>query len=44
MHSSPKYNLAFSISYFIISVLFSSIWTKKLKYGPLELLMRKISD
>jgi uncharacterized membrane protein YeiB len=40
---SPTYVLSFSIIYFTISVVFSTLWTKKFKRGPLELLMRKIS-
>ena len=40
---SPEYILMFSLCYFIVSVLFSVLWTKKFKKGPLELLMRKIS-
>ena len=39
----PSYILTFSICYFVASVLFSVIWTKKFRRGPLEMLMRKIS-
>jgi len=39
----PEYILMFSLCYFIVSVLFSVLWTRKFKKGPLELLMRKIS-
>jgi uncharacterized protein len=40
---SPTYILIFSFCYFSVSVLFSVLWTKKFKRGPLEMLMRKIS-
>jgi uncharacterized membrane protein YeiB len=40
---SPSYILTFSFCYFIISVLFSVLWTRKFGRGPLEMLMRKIS-
>ena len=40
----PIYILIYAISWFILSVLFSVIWRKYFKNGPLELLMRKISD
>jgi uncharacterized protein len=42
-HIAPKYILIYSIAYFMSSVIFSRLWTKKFKHGPLELLMRKIS-
>jgi len=41
---SPAYILTFSFCYFVASVLFSTLWIKKFGRGPLELLMRKISD
>ncbi|WP_278551070.1 DUF418 domain-containing protein [Elizabethkingia bruuniana] len=40
----PLYILLFSIGYFIISIYFSIFWNKKFKQGPLEMLMRKISN
>ena len=40
---APIYILIYAISFFFISVLFSVIWSKKYKNGPLETLMRKIS-
>jgi uncharacterized protein len=40
----PIYILSYAISWFILSVLFSVIWRKYVKNGPLESLMRKISD
>ncbi|HTM98536.1 MAG TPA: DUF418 domain-containing protein [Pedobacter sp.] len=41
--TSPFYILAYSILFYIFSVLFSVLWCKKFKNGPLETLMRKIS-
>lgn len=38
------YILVYSILFFIFSILFSVFWTKKFKHGPLETLMRKISN
>ena len=38
------YILVYSILFFILSILFSVLWTKKFKHGPLETLMRKISN
>ena len=43
MPVSPTYIFNFSIVYFIISIIFSTLWTKKFKKGPLEIFMRKIS-
>jgi uncharacterized membrane protein YeiB len=42
--TNPIIILSFAISYFLFSCTFSYIWTKKYKNGPLEMLMRKISD
>ena len=39
----PEYILAFAISYFLISYIFSIYWKRKFANGPLELLMRKVS-
>lgn len=38
------YIIAYAIIFFVISIIFSVIWSKKFKNGPLETLMRKISD
>lgn len=35
--------LAYSIVYFIASVMFSVFWKDKFRHGPMEMLMRKIS-
>jgi uncharacterized protein len=40
---SPLYILIFSFCYFVLSVAFSVLWTKKFGRGPLEMLMRKIA-
>ena len=40
---SPSYIFTFSVIYFFISIILSTLWTTKFKRGPLELLMRKIS-
>lgn len=40
----PIYILAYSIIFYIFSILFSVLWNKKFKLGPLETLMRKISN
>lgn len=42
--TSPSIILTFGIIYFILSCSFSYFWTRKYKNGPLEMLMRKISD
>lgn len=39
----PIYILAYSFVFYIFSILFSVLWIKKFKNGPLETLMRKIS-
>ena len=41
--TSPIYILTFSFIFYIFSILFSILWSKKFKNGPLETLMRKIS-
>ena len=43
MPSSPAYILAFSALAFLVSVVFSVLWSRKFKNGPLETLMRKFS-
>ena len=42
--TNPIIILTFAITYFLLSCTFSYLWTKKFKNGPLEMLMRKISD
>lgn len=44
MPTEPIYILSFAILFFVISVLFSHLWSKQFKNEPLETLMRKISD
>lgn len=41
--TSPIYILVYSLLFYIFSILFSILWRKKFKNGPLETLMRKIS-
>lgn len=41
---APVYVLSYAIIYFAISVLFSYLWLKRFNKGPLEILMRKISN
>ena len=36
--------LLYSVLYFLGSVLFSELWRRRFRNGPLELLMRKLSD
>lgn len=38
------YILTFAVMFYIFCVVFSVFWTKKYRNGPLETLMRKISD
>ncbi|MDH4472769.1 MAG: DUF418 domain-containing protein [Fluviicola sp.] len=42
--TNPITILTFAITYFFLSCVFSYLWTKKFKNGPLEMIMRKISD
>jgi uncharacterized membrane protein YeiB len=42
--TNPIVILTFSIIYFLFSCSFSYYWTKRYKNGPLEMLMRKLSD
>jgi uncharacterized protein len=42
--TAPIYILAYSIAYFLFSVIFSSVWLRYFNHGPLEMLMRKFSD
>jgi uncharacterized membrane protein YeiB len=39
----PIYIFVYSCVFYIMSILFSILWSKKFKNGPLETLMRKIS-
>ncbi len=41
--TSPASIFGYSILFFLFSILFSGLWTKKFKHGPFETLMRKIS-
>jgi uncharacterized membrane protein YeiB len=36
--------LFYALLFFALSVVFSYVWSKKFKNGPIETLMRKISD
>lgn len=36
--------LTYAALFFALSVMFSYLWSRKFKNGPLEMLMRKISD
>lgn len=40
----PEYILLFSIFYFILSFIFTKLWTMKFKNGPFETIMRKVSE
>ena len=40
----PAFILVFACCFYIFCVIFSLLWTKKNKNGPLETLMRKISE
>lgn len=42
--TKPIIILTFAIIYFLLSCTFSYLWSKKYKNGPLEMLMRRISD
>ena len=42
--AKPIFVLGFAIAFYIICVIFSNIWAKKFSNGPLEMLMRKVSD
>lgn len=42
--TNPIILLAFAFFYFLASCAFSHYWMKKYSYGPLEKLMRKVSD
>jgi uncharacterized protein len=44
MPTSPLNILVFASLFFLLSVWFSVIWSKKFKNGPVETLMRKFSD
>ena len=41
--TAPQYILLYATLFFIVSVFFSWLWSKKFKNGPLETIMRKIS-
>ena len=40
----PLYIFLFAILFFVFSVIFSTIWSKRFKNGPIETIMRKISN
>jgi uncharacterized membrane protein YeiB len=40
----PIYILIFAILFFIICVCFCWLWSKKFKNGPIEIIIRKISN
>ncbi len=42
--TQPLYILAYSILFYVMSIMFSLVWTKKYTHGPLEMVMRKISN
>ncbi|MCU0417673.1 MAG: heparan-alpha-glucosaminide N-acetyltransferase domain-containing protein [Cytophagaceae bacterium] len=42
--TSPMVILLFSIFYYLFSCLFSYLWAKKYEHGPLEMMMRKVSN
>ena len=42
--SKPVFILTFAIVFYIFCILVSIFWTRKFKNGPLETLMRKISN
>jgi uncharacterized protein len=44
MPTPPIQILAFAFTFFVLSVLFSVLWRKRFKNGPLEMIMRKLSD
>ena len=41
--TDPMIILAFALVYYAVSCVFSYFWKKRFNYGPLEMLMRKIS-
>ena len=41
--TSPYYILGYSVLFYLFSILFSLLWRKQFRNGPLEMLMRKIS-
>jgi uncharacterized protein len=40
---SPLYILVYSVVFYLLSILFSVLWKRKFRNGPLETLMRKVS-
>lgn len=42
--TNPMVILIFAITYFLLSCTFSFFWSKAYRHGPLEIVMRKISD
>lgn len=41
--TSPAHILAYSCTFYVASVIFSNLWLRRFRNGPLETLMRKIS-
>ena len=41
--TSPAYILAYSCAFYVASVVYSYLWRRRFRYGPLETVMRKIS-
>lgn len=41
--TDASYILGYSVVFYVLSILFSVLWSRKFKNGPLETLMRKIS-
>ena len=42
--TNPVLIFTFSFLFFIVAVIFSNLWNKRFKNGPVEMLMRKFSD
>lgn len=40
----PLYILLYSVGFFALSLSFSKVWSRRFKQGPLEMLMRKITN
>ena len=42
--TEPVYIFIYATTFFLLSVAFSHFWSKKFRNGPIETLMRKLSD
>jgi uncharacterized membrane protein YeiB len=42
--TSSIYILGYAIAFYVFSIFFSVSWRRKFKNGPLEMLMRKLSN